>query len=348
MRAAVLDAFGADVRIAQVDEPKPDVGEVLVAIAACGVGLTLERARTGDLGGSAPRIVGHELAGTVLEVGRGVDAWQVGDRVTASFYLTCGMCQWCAAGRETLCENWAGYVGVHVDGGLAETVVLPARNLVRVPDDVGLDAAAIAADAIATPYHAFTARAPILPGQTVAVIGAGGGVGVHMVNMARAFGARVIGIERDSAKERQLHDQGCDSVWNPGDAPDWAQRFGDDFDESIDVCVDMVASRSTLANGYAILGRAGTLLVIGFQGGVTFELDPKRLVLDEVVVTGSRYASRAEISQALELVAQRRVEPVIGARFGLEDVPEAYRAMQSNEAFGRIVVDVTENVEQQP
>jgi propanol-preferring alcohol dehydrogenase len=340
MRAAVLDAFGADVRVADVDEPKPDVGEVLVAVAACGVGLTLERARTGDLGGSAPRIVGHELGGTVVEAGAGVEAWQPGDRVTASFYLTCGSCPRCAGGRETLCEHWGGFVGVHVDGGLADRVVLPARNLVRVPDGVGLDDAAIAADAIATPYHALTARAPVLPGQTVAVIGAGGGVGVHVVGMARAFGARVVGIERDPDKERQLHKHGCDVVWNPGDGPDWARRYVREVGARVDVCVDTVASRSTLANAQGIVATAGTLLVVGFQGGVTFELDPRGLVLDEVVVTGSRYASRAEIAQALELVAQRRVEPVVGARFDLDDVAEAYRVMQSNAAFGRIVVDV--------
>lgn len=168
MRAAVLDTFGADVHIAEVDEPKPDVGEVRIDVAACGVGLTLERARTGALGGTAPRVVGHELAGTVAEIGAGVNRWQVGDRVTASFYLTCGSCPWCASGRETLCENFGGFVGIHVDGGLADSVVLPERNLVGIPDAVGFDEAAIAADAIATPYHAFVARAPISPGHTVA------------------------------------------------------------------------------------------------------------------------------------------------------------------------------------
>lgn len=339
MRAAVLEAFGGDVRLADVDPPEPGAGEVLVGVAACGVGLTLERARTGDLGGTAPRIVGHELGGTVLEVGAGVAGWAPGDRVTASFYLTCGSCQACAGGRETLCENWAGFVGVHCDGGLADALVLPARNLVRVPDGVGLAEAAIAADAIATPYHALTARAAVRPGQTVAVIGAGGGVGVHMAGLARALGARVIGIERDPAKERRLRDYGCELTWNPGDEPDWARRMVAELGVKADVCVDMVASRSTLGNAVALLRRAGTLLIVGYQGGVTFELDPRPFVLDEVTVTGSRYASRAEIACALDLVAQHRVEPVIGARFGLEQVAEAYRAMQANEAFGRIVVD---------
>lgn len=340
MRAAVLGAFGGDVRLADVPAPEPGPGEVLVGVAACGVGLTLERARTGDLGGTAPRIVGHELGGTVLETGAGVDAWKPGDQVTASFYLTCGSCRNCAGGRETLCENWDGFVGVHADGGLAEAVVLPARNLVRVPEGVSLAKAAIAADAIATPYHALTARVSVRPGQTVAVIGAGGGVGVHMVGMARALGARVIGIERDPAKEHRLHACGCDLSWNPGDEPEWAGRLVGELGTRVDVCVDMVASRSTLSNGIKLLRRSGTLLIVGYQGGVSFELDPRPFVLDEVAVTGSRYASRADIAAALDLVAQGRVRPVIGARFGLSQVAEAYRVMQANEAFGRIVVDI--------
>lgn len=339
MRAAVLDTFGGDVTIREVPEPEPKAGEVLVAVEACGLGLTLERARSGALGGSTPRIVGHEMGGTVATIGPGVDAWQPGDRVTTSFYLTCGLCPMCAGGRETLCGAWAGYVGTHVDGALAEYVVLPARNLVQVPAGVGLDEAAIAADAIATPYHVFTARAPIRPGQTVAVIGAGGGVGVHMAAMAHAFGARVVTIERDAAKESRLHHCGFDMVWNPGDDARWADRLLQELDEKVDVCVDMVASTSTLANGLRLVGRAGALVIVGFQHGATLEFDPASLLLDEIVVTGSRYATRAEIARTLELVAQHRVQPVIGARYPLEDTPEAYRAMQANEVFGRIVVE---------
>ncbi|SHK59032.1 D-arabinose 1-dehydrogenase, Zn-dependent alcohol dehydrogenase family [Pseudonocardia thermophila] len=332
MRAALLDAFDGDVRIVEVPTPRPGPGEVLVDVAACGVGLTLERARTGALGGSTPRVVGHEIGGVIADLGSGVTGWAVGDRVTTSFYLLCGRCTWCAGGRETLCANWGGFVGVHVDGGLAEQVVLPAHGLVAVPGDVSLAAAAIAADAIATPYHALTARAPVRAGSTVAVIGAGGGVGVHTVGMARALGARVVGIEAEPGKAERLLELGCDLVTGPEDATDlpWP----------IDVCVDTVASRDTLAAAVGMLGRAGTVVVVGFQAGSAFELDPRPLVLDEVVITGSRYATRAEIAAALDLVAHGKVPPVIGARFPLAEVAQAYRAMQDNAVFGRIVVEV--------
>ena len=339
MRAAVLREFGGDVAVREVPEPAPGIGQVLVEVVACGVGLTLERARTGALGGSTPRVVGHELGGTVAEVGPGVTAWKPGDRVTASFYLTCGSCEMCVGGRETLCTAWRGYLGLHIDGALAEAVVLPAANLVRVPDGVGLDEAAIAADAIATPYHVFAERAPLRPGRRVAVIGAGGGVGVHMAGMARAFGAWVVAIERDTAKEKRLCECGFDAVWNPGDEPEWSDALVGAIGGRVDVCVDTVGSPSTLANGARIVGRGGTFVVVGFQPGASLTVDPTALILDEIAVTGSRYATRAEIARTLDLVAQRRVEAVIGARFPLDDLAGAYRAMQGNEVFGRIVVD---------
>ncbi|GAA1845827.1 alcohol dehydrogenase AdhP [Pseudonocardia ailaonensis] len=327
MRAAVLSAFDSPVRLTDVPPPVAGPGEVVLDVAVCGVGLTLERARTGALGGSTPRVVGHEIGGTVAALGPGVTGWAVGDRVTTSFYLVCGRCRWCAGGRETLCDNWGGFIGVHVDGGLAEQVALPAHGLVQVPDEVALDDAAIAADAIATPYHVLTARAPVRAGRTVAVIGAGGGVGIHVAGVARAFGATVIGIETDPTKAAGLQSH-CDEV---------REEAGD---LRADVVVDTVASRASLTAAVGAAAKGGTVVVVGFQGGVTVELDPTPLVLEEVTITGSRYASRADLMATLDLVARRRVTPVIGARFPLSDVEGAYRAVQDNAVLGRIVVDI--------
>jgi D-arabinose 1-dehydrogenase-like Zn-dependent alcohol dehydrogenase len=161
-----------------------------------------------------------------------------------------------------------------------------------------------------------------------------------MAAMARAFGARVVAVERDAAKEKHLGEFGFDVVWNPGSDDDWAETLAGLLGGKVDVCVDTVASNTTLANGVRLVGRAGTFVVVGFQPGTSLALNPASLIIDEVVVTGSRYATRAEIAHTLDLVAQRKVEPVIGARYPLEAVAEAYRAMQRNEVFGRIVVEM--------
>src|SRR5690242_15766805 len=116
MQAMVLEAFGGTLkaRVRSVSDPGP--GEVLIQVVACGAGLTLESLRLGHLGGSTPRILGHEFSGIVAAPGLGVQEWQQGDPVTGSFYLFCGNCVMCASGRETLCINNQGYLGAKRDG----------------------------------------------------------------------------------------------------------------------------------------------------------------------------------------------------------------------------------------
>ncbi|TMD26600.1 MAG: NADPH:quinone oxidoreductase, partial [Chloroflexi bacterium] len=197
MHAMVLEQFGGRLTATVMTVPEPGPGEVLVRVVACGAGLTLESVRLGHLGGSTPRIMGHEFSGTVAATGAGVDGWHKGDPVTGSFYLFCGNCVMCASGRETLCINNKGNIGAKIDGAFAEYVVVPACNLVSIPEGVALREAGVIADAVATSYHIARERARIVPGQRVAVIGAGGGVGIHMLQVAKAFGAFVIAVERD-------------------------------------------------------------------------------------------------------------------------------------------------------
>ena len=335
----MIAAFGGEVRLEERSVPEPHPGEVLVKVHGCGVGLTLERARIGALGGSVPRIVGHELSGVIAECGAGVDRWHEGDAVTTSFYLVCGHCRWCLAGRETLCLNFAGYVGTHADGGLAEYCLLPERNLVAVPDGVDTLTAGVVADALATPYHIAAARARILPGQTVAVIGAGGGVGIHMVEMARAFGGRVVAVERDPAKLARLRELELE-VFDTGSAHSWSGELKAAAGTPLDTVIDFVATPDTLSNGLHALGRGGNLVIVGLEPGARFDLDPAHVLLNEIVVTGSRYASRREIGATLELVGSGQVRPVIGARFPLREVAKAFQTVRGNDAFGRILVEV--------
>ena len=157
MKALVLKEQGGPLHLEDVPVPKPGNGEVLVRVRACGLGLTLVwnlKGRgfgRGTIPDKVPRIIGHEIAGDVVETGTNVNTFKAGDRVNVYFYLTCGSCRWCNVGREDLCDNHAGYVGRQIDGGLAEYVVLPERNLCHIPPEMGYVDAAVTADAIATP-----------------------------------------------------------------------------------------------------------------------------------------------------------------------------------------------------
>lgn len=342
MQAAVLDEFGGRLRLETRPIPKAGPGEVLVRVLSCGTGLTIEWARIGRLGGSVPRVLGHEYAGTVAELGPGVDGWSEGDLVTGSFYLFCGHCRMCSGGRETLCVNFQGYIGVHVDGAFAEYVVVPARNLVRVPDHVSIREAGIIADAIATPYHVAGQRAHIGPGDRVAVIGAGGGVGIHMAQIARAFGGRVATVDRDPQKLSRLESMGFEAVIDAS-AETWISDLLDAMGGGMDCIVDMVGSTETLAAAWDSLGIGGTFVAVAATPRVTMPVEPLQLVMKEIVVTGNRYASRAEIAASLDLVGEGAVECVVGARYPLDRVQGAMDAILANEVFGRVVIDVADS-----
>src|SRR6266581_269072 len=267
MHAMVLEQFGGRLTATVRTVPEPGPGEVLVRVVACGAGLTLESVRLGHLGGSTPRILGHEYSGTVAVTGAGVEGWREGDPVTGSFYLFCGNCVMCASGRETLCVNNQGYLGAKRDGAFAEYLVVPARNLVRIPDGVTLREAGVIADAVATPYHIARERARIVAGQRVAVIGAGGGVGVHMLQVARAFGAFVIAVERDAAKLQRLQELSPDAlIATTSDS--WQADLVRAANGQLDVCIDFVGTPETTSKGIAALGRGGIFVIAGTLPGL--------------------------------------------------------------------------------
>ncbi|MFJ8025729.1 alcohol dehydrogenase catalytic domain-containing protein [Streptomyces sp. NPDC096311] len=336
----VLKEFGGRLVQETVPVPRPGVGEVLVRVVACGAGLTLENVRSGNLGGSAPRIIGHELSGTIAELGPGVHGWRQGDRVTASFYLFCGSCAMCASGRETHCLNFKGFIGAAVDGAFAEYTVLPAINLVRIPAAVPLREGGVIADAVATTYHVARERAKIVPGQRVAVIGAGGGVGIHMVAMAKAFGALVIAVERDKEKLGALEATGADAVVD-SNSGSWREDIINTAGRPLDACIDLVGTAST-TSAVTTLGVNGKFIVVGVPPNIrsSVTVDPLFLVNHEVEVTGSRYATRAEIDHSLSLVAEGKVPTVIGASYPLAAAEEALEAIRANKVFGRVIIDV--------
>ncbi len=336
MEAMVLREFGSEFVQERRPIPEPGSGEVRVRVIGVGAGLTLEHARTGRMGGETPRVLGHELSGTVDALGPGVTGWTLRAPVTASFYLLCGRCEWCASGREMLCSDFGGFVGTAIDGAFAEYVVLPAHNLVAIPDGVHVAHAGVVADAVATAYHAVTKRIRLVAGQTVAVIGAGGGLGVHVLQMVRAFGGSAVAVERDGDKAAELERRGlAETVLHASDG-NWAAGA------RVDAVVDTVGSSETLAAAIEALGRAGTFVALGYDPAARLEVDPFRLIAEEVVVTGTRYATRAEIARSLELVRQGRVELVVGATFPLAQLNDAFAAIAQNGVLGRIVIDIAE------
>jgi len=339
MKAMVLDAPNSSFIKKEVPDPAPDPGEAVAKVLSCGSGLTIQHVKMGRTPATFPRIIGHEITGEIVEIGQGVTSLRIGDPVTIHFYLFCGYCKKCLSGYEPLCENIHGFVGTTQDGGYAEYIKLPARNFIVLPEglDHKKDAAAIGVvtDALATPYKVVS-RANIKPGETVAVFGAGGGLGLHQVMMAKWAGARVIAVDIDSSKFEACISAGADETINPKDV-NIVEAIRDLTGGGVDVAIDYVSSTFTVEAAIETLGPHGRMVTLG-GAGEDFKANSKTLLLQEQSILGSRYVTRAQIIETLELCARGEVWPIVSLIKSLEDVENVHELVEQGKITGRAAV----------
>lgn len=339
MKALVLNGPGEEFSLETVPDPVPGRGEAVARVIACGAGLTIQHVKAGRAKVDYPRIIGHEITGIIEAVGEGVTDIAVGNPVTAYFYLTCGHCKWCRIGRETLCENFGGYIGRACDGGYAELMKLPARNFVKLPD--GLDWQAhpaeigVITDAIATPVKVVR-HAAIKAGETVAVFGAGGGLGIHMLMLAKWAHARVIAVDIATDKFDACRDAGADECVNPRDG-DAIEALKDLSGGGIDVAIDFVSSQETLETAVQCLGRGGRMVTLG-GSGETFSAHAHAMLEKELVLMGSRYATRQEVIESLELCARGDVWPLVTETAGMAGAEALHERVEQGLVTGRAAI----------
>lgn len=317
--------------------PSLGPGEAMIQVGACGVGLTVLNCINGDLDDDPsllPRVPGHEIAGRVVAVAEDGTEDLVGRAVVAYFYLSCGVCAECRAGRDSRCRSLGGWVGVHRDGGYAPFTVLPVANLVEIPDDLDPVAATVVPDAVATPVH-VAGRAGIGPEDRVVVLGAGGGVGIHMIQVAAARGAEVAGLDVTSEKLEEVERLGARAV-DSSDFSRLASPFGSSFPT---VVVDLLGSVEAARWGIDVLDPGGRLIALTTFRDRPVPVEARELVFGEISLVGSRYATKEEVSRAARMVADGSVTPVIGAVGGPSQVPDMHDRLRSRRLVGRGALD---------
>lgn len=342
MKAMVLRQLAGPVTLEEVPVPSIGPNDALVRVKAAGVGLTIVIMKdTPGLVTRYPRILGHEVAGVVAEVGAEVRNVKPGDRVVCHFYLTCKACRFCRSGRETLCENWKGYVGMACDGGYAEYMAVPALNLCPLPEEISFAEGSIISDAIATPLHACRREAQVGPGDDVLIVGAGGGVGIHAVQMAKLCGGRVLAADVSEEKLEMAKTVGADEIINPREK-DLAKEVNRlTGGKGTDAAIDFVASTRTLEASLESLGRAGKLVIIGFRPASVFnessvfKVDPTVVLNKMIEIHGSRYVTLAEIMETTKIVKEGKIKPVISQTFSLEEAEHAHQLIKGNKMTGR-------------
>ena len=248
MKAVVLRRPGASdvMQLETVPDPAPGSKDLIIKVAACGICSHDVAVRNGTLkrGIELPCICGHEVAGTIVEVGSDVTQFRVGDRVaTAQRYHICGHCRYCRTGREPLCAE-AQFLGdAGLNGGYAEFVAVESDNAAIVPEGVRLEEASIAACAIGTVLHALREVGRVGIGETVLVTGAGGGLGIHAVQLARSAGAFVLGQTTSAEKVERIRSAGAHEVVLAGRGVDFADQVKDlTSGQGTDIVIDTVGT----------------------------------------------------------------------------------------------------------
>jgi len=340
MKALVLTAPNAPFEMREIPDPVAGPGEAVACVFACGSGLTIQHVKAGRLPVQFPRIIGHEITGEIVQTGAGVKSVAVGDPVTAYAYLNCGHCRWCLSNLEPLCENTGGgtgMVGMACDGGYAQYIKLPAHVFLKLPEGVDYKAhpaeIGVVTDALATPYKVLS-RAQVKAGETVAVFGAGGGVGIHQLMLAKWARARVIAIDVAADKFEACRKAGADEVVNASGG-DVVQALLDlTHGRGVDVAIDYVSVTSTLEAAAKALARRGRMVTLG-GAGQSFQVSAFDMLYKEQALLGSRYVTRREILETFDLVARGEIWPIVTDIQPWTEAEAVHARVERGEVIGR-------------
>ena len=285
-------------------------------------------------------VLGHEISGIVEHVGEGVDRVQPGDRVVSLLTNACGQCDRCQSGREHRCRDGEG-IGHGRNGGFAEFVALSQHSLVPLPDSLNLVSASLLACPAGVALQALLA-VNVSAGETVVVTGAGGGLGVHAVQLAAASGARTIAVTSTSGKASVLYRYGADDVIEMGGRESglefWEVVLALTGDEGADVVIDTVGT-PTLRSSVRCLAQYGRLAVLGEVGGEgnLRGLIPE-IVFRDARLTGVSGVSRLTLEQVVALAADGQLTTAIQQILPLEEADRAFEMVSERIVLGRVAL----------
>jgi len=343
MKALVFETFGHAPKVAQV--PAPDTPEqgILLEVKASGICRSDWHGWMGhDPDIVLPHIPGHEFAGVIAEVGKGVKNWKIGDRVTVPFVCACGTCPSCYSGNQQICDDqyqpgfthwgsFAQYVAVH----------RADSNLVVLPDSVSFEAAASLGCRFATSFRAVKAQGKVSGGQWVAVHGSGG-VGLSVIMIANALGATVIAVDIDPEKLALAKAVGAAHLVNARDQPDVSTAIMELSKGGVHVSIDALGNKVTCYNSISCLRKRGKHIQVGLLAGSESNPPvPMHLVIaKELEILGSHGMQAHAYPEMMQMILDYKIAPeqLIGRRISLEASGEALMRMDSFEEKGMAMI----------
>ena len=338
MKAVRIHEFGGPevLRYEDVPDPQPRKDQVLVRVRACAMNHLDIWVRKGLPGVNLPHILGSDIAGEIVAVGEYVSSFKAGQRVLLAPMHFCNHCAKCVAGLQNQCREFTA-LGNGVDGGYCELIAVPAVNVIPIPDSLDFTQAASAPLVFLTAWHMLVGRAVIRLGQTVLVLGAGSGVGIAAIQIAKLFHARVITTAGDENKLEKGRALGADYGINH-----YQQKISQEVrkitgKEGVDIVVEHVGT-ATWEESLKSLKPGGTIVTCGATTGHNAAFDLRFLFSRQLNFLGSYMGTMGELDDVLSHVFAGRVKPVVDRTFPLKEARAAHEYMEASQMFGKVVL----------
>ena len=340
MKAVIFNQHGGPevLQLADVPDPKPGRGEVLIEVKATSINhidIFLRRGMPG-IKVPMPKIVGCDAAGIIRELGSDLTGLKTGQRVTINPGISCGHCESCAAGFGSQCSSW-GMVGETRDGAYAELIAVPAHIVLPIPDSMPFTEAAAAPLVFITAWSMMVEKGNIRPGEDLLILGAGAGVGTAAIQIAKMVGCRVFVTASTDEKLQKAKALGADVLIN---------YSKDEFDKQIreltnkrgvDVVVDYVGA-DTWVRSLRSARRGGRVLTCGATTGFAPQTDLRHIFFRQVRVIGSTMGSHHDFLEVMKCVFRGQLKPVIDRVLPLAEAVKGHELIEQRAVFGKIVL----------
>ena len=344
MRAVYFEKFIEPPRIQNLPDPTPESHGVVLKVEATGLCRSDWHGWMGhDADITLPHVPGHELAGTIVALGKDVKGWSIGDRVTAPFVCACGICPECTSGNQQVCDRQFQPGFTHW-GSFAEYVALPYAdtNLVAVPESMTFNTAASLGCRFATSFRAIVHQGKTSGGQWVAIHGCGG-VGLSAIMIARALGAQVIAIDINPAALEKARELGAEAAINAREVADVVEAVQEISKGGVHVSMDALGNPDTCFNSIANLRKRGKHIQVGLM--VADYSEPKipmgRVLAHELEIYGSHGMQAYEYPKMLSMIETGTLEPekLITRTISLDEAPAALMEMNNFNQIGVTIID---------
>lgn len=340
MKAVFFEQHGEiDVlKYADLPEPQPAVGEALVKVRAVALNHLDIWVRRGwkGLNLEMPHITGSDIAGEIVKV-NAPSQWTAGTRVMINPGITCAEDEWTRRGETSVSPNYK-ILGEQLRGGMAEYVTVPISNVFKIPDGVSDEDACAPLLVGTTCWRMLFRQAKLRPGQSVLVVGAGGGVNSLAIQICRSVGATVFALAGSKQKADKAIELGAEHVINYAEKTNWAVEILKlTKGRGVDVVVDNVGAR-TLAQSARAVARGGVIVTVGATSGYETTLDARLFFTKQISLIGSTMGNGQDFIDALEYLFKHRIKPVIDKVAPLKDGIQMLKYLEDGKQFGKIVL----------